>query len=151
MVRPTLVGVRGAAIYEAPVEQILLLKHPGASWMARRHGPREAQRDAEDCREQGLMCAPRPPTMYRRGSARPANYGKPRLSVRSIAAKLRRTPNQVMLKAPSEFDVAAEIPAVLGSEPVFSDRQQAEGRRRLAAQTRPRSAAVGMTLLATAR
>src|SRR5262245_27390464 len=109
MVRPTLVGVRGAAIYAASVERILLLKHPGASWMARRHGPREAPRDAEDCREQGLMCAPRPPTMYRRGSARPANYGKPRLSVRSIAAKLRRTPNQVMLKAPSEFDVAAEI------------------------------------------
>src|SRR5215510_5678587 len=96
----------------------------------------------------GFMCAPCPPTMYRRGSARPANYGKPRLSVRSIAAKLGRMPNQVMLKAPSEFDVAAEILAVLGSEPVFSDRQQAEGRRRLAAQTRPRSDAVGMTLLA---
>src|SRR5262249_21557192 len=68
------------------------------------------------------------------------NYGKPGLSVRGIAAKLGRTPNQVMLKArllglkwPLEFR------ANLGRERALTDRQQPEARRRLAAGESTRS------------
>jgi hypothetical protein len=52
------------------------------------------------------------------------DYGKPRLSVRSIAAKLGRTPNQIMCKAAGlSLKWPLEFRANLGSEPVFTDRQ----------------------------
>jgi hypothetical protein len=69
------------------------------------------------------------------------DYGKPGLSVSSIAAMLGRTPNQVILKArtlglkwPLQF-------RHFGRKPVLTDHQQAEARRRLAAGVSARSIA----------
>jgi len=62
------------------------------------------------------------------------DYGKPGLSVRGIAAKLGRTPNQVMLKARLlGLKWPLECRANLGREPALTNRQQAEARRQLAA------------------
>jgi DNA-binding CsgD family transcriptional regulator len=70
------------------------------------------------------------------------DYGKPGLSVRSIATKLGRTPNLIMCKAAGlGLKGQLEFRANLGSEPALTDRQKAEARRRLAAGESARSIA----------
>jgi hypothetical protein len=70
------------------------------------------------------------------------DYGKPGRSVRSIAAKLGRTPNQIMCKAAGlGLKWPLEFRANLGSEPALTNRQKAQARRRLAAGESARSIA----------
>jgi len=95
--------------------------------------------------EEGLYVRSLPTPLWTEEEVRVVrrDYGKPGLSVRSIAAKLGRTPNQVMLKARLlGLKWPLECRANFGREPALTDRQQAEARRRLAAGESARSIAL---------
>src|SRR5262245_11572914 len=95
--------------------------------------------------EQGLYVRSPPTPLWTEEEVRVLrrDYGKPGLSVSSIAAKLGRTPNQIMCKAALlSLKWPLEFRANLGSKPALTDRQQAEARRRLAAGESARSIAL---------
>jgi hypothetical protein len=60
---------------------------------------------------EGLYVRSPPPPLWTEAEVRVLrwDYGKPGLSVRTVAAKLGRTPNQIMCKA-AGLEVATEIP-----------------------------------------
>jgi DNA-binding CsgD family transcriptional regulator len=94
--------------------------------------------------DEGLYVRSRPTPLWPDAEVRilSRDYGKRGLSVTSIAAKLGRTPNQVMCKAAGlGLKWPVESRANLGSKPALTDRQQAEVRKRLAAGEAVRSIA----------
>ena len=94
--------------------------------------------------EEGLYIRSLPTPLWTEAEVRVLrrDYGKLGHSVSSIAAELGRTSNQIMCKAAKlGLKWPLEFRASFGREPVLTDRQQAEARRRLAAGESTRSIA----------